>query len=203
MVVDNMNSGRLLSPIFSALNGAALQQNNSFLLGKKDQQVLSEKVTIVDDPHIPHSFGARHFDNEGVATQKRFIFNKGVLETYFIDTYNALKMEVEPTIGSPSHVVLEKGGRSMDEMIASLEKGILVTGFNGGNSNSSSGDFSFGMEGFLIENGKLTQPVSGMNITGNILTLWNNLAEVGNDPRLNNAFQIPSLVFEGVDFSGL
>lgn len=203
MVVDNLNSGRLLSPVLSALNGSALQQKNSFLLDKKGQQVLSDKVSIVDDPHIPHSFGARYFDNEGVATQKRYIFNKGVLETYFIDTYNALKLGVEPTIGGPSHLVLEKGNRSMEEMIASLEKGILVTGFNGGNSNSSSGDFSFGVEGFLIENGKLTQPVSGMNVTGNMLTLWNNLAEVGNDPRLNSAYLIPSLRFDEVAFSGL
>lgn len=203
MVVDNLNSGRLLSPILSALNGSALQQNNSFLLDKKGEQVLSDKVTLIDDPHIPHTFGARYFDNEGVATKKRFIFNKGVLETYFIDTYNALKMGVEPTISAPSHVVLENGSRTMEEMMASLEKGIIVTGFNGGNSNSSSGDFSFGIEGFLIENGKLTQPVSGMNITGNLLTLWNNLLEIGNDPRLNSAYLIPSLMFENVDFSGL
>jgi len=203
MVVDNLNSGRLLSPILSALNGSALQQNNSFLLEKKGEQVLSEKVTLIDDPHIAHSFGARYFDNEGVATQKRFIFNKGILETYFIDTYNALKMGVEPTISGPSHLVLENGSHSMEEMIASLEKGILVTGFNGGNSNSSSGDFSFGIEGFLIEDGKMTQPVSGMNITGNLLALWNNLEEIGNDPRLNSAYLIPSLMFKDVDFSGL
>ncbi|MDD4922463.1 MAG: TldD/PmbA family protein [Bacteroidales bacterium] len=203
MVVDNLNSVRLLSPILSALSGSALQQNNSFLLGKMGQQVLSAQVTLVDDPHIPHSFGARYFDNEGVATRQRLVFDKGVLKTYFIDTYHALKMEMEPTIGGPSHLVLEKGCRSMEEIVASMEKGILVTGFNGGNSNSSSGDFSFGVEGFLIENGKLMQPVSEMNVTGNLLNLWNHLVEIGNDPRLNSAYLIPSLMFEGVDFSGL
>jgi len=203
MLVDNMNSGRLLSPFLSAMNGSALQQKNSFLLDKKGEQVMSDKVTIVDDPHIPHSFGACYFDNEGVATRKRYLFNKGVLETYFIDTYNALKMEVEPTISGPSHLVFELGQHSMEEIISTLEKGILITGFNGGNNNSTSGDFSFGIEGFLIENGKLTKPVSGMNITGNMLSLWNDLEEVGNDPRLNNAYQIPSLLFKNVDFSGL
>jgi PmbA protein len=203
MLVDNMNSGRLLSPVLSALYGSALQQKNSFLLDKKDQRVLSEKVTIIDDPHIPHSFGARYFDNEGVATQKRYIFDRGVLKTYFIDTYNALKMDVEPTIGSPSHLLFENGNRNMEEMIKTLKKGILITGFNGGNSNSSSGDFSFGIEGFLIENGKLVLPVSEMNITGNMLTLWNKLIEIGNDPLLNEAYQIPSLLFDEVEFSGL
>ena len=203
MVVDNLNSCRLLSPILSALSGVALQQKNSFLLDKKGQQVLSEKVTLMDDPHIPHTFGARYFDNEGVATQKRYIFNKGVLETYFIDTYHALKMDIEPTISNPSHLIMEKGERTMEEMIASVEKGILVTGFNGGNSNSSSGDFSFGIEGFLIEDGQLTQPVSEMNVTGDLLILWNQLSEVGNDPRPDSAYLIPSLRFENVAFSGL
>jgi PmbA protein len=203
MLVDNINSGRLLSPVLSALYGSALQQKNSFLLDKKDQRVLSEKVTIIDDPHIPHSFGARYFDNEGVATQKRYIFERGVLKTYFIDTYNALKMDLEPTIASPSHLLVENGNRNMEEMIKTLKKGILITGFNGGNSNSSSGDFSFGIEGFLIENGKLVLPVSEMNITGNMLTLWNKLIEIGNDPLLNEAYQIPSLLFDEVEFSGL
>ena len=53
------------------------------------------------------------------------------------------------------------------------------------------------------EDGKLTQPVNEMNVTGNMVTLWNSLVAVGNDPQLNRSWQIPSLVFEGVNFSGL
>lgn len=203
MLVDNINSERLFMPLISAMNGSSLQQKNSFLLDKKGEKVLSDKVTVMDDPHVPHAFGSRYFDNEGVATQKRFIFNKGVLETYFIDTYNAHKMDIPQTINRPSRIVMELGNRNMDEIVASLDRGILVTGFNGGNCNNSSGDFSFGIEGFLIENGKLIQPVTEMNITGSMLTLWSNLAEIGNDPRKNKASLIPSLLFNNVDFSGL
>jgi PmbA protein len=203
MLVDNLNSERLFSPLVSAINGSALQQKNSFLLDKKGEKVLSEKVTVLDDPQVPHTFGARYFDNEGVATQKRYIFNKGVLETYFIDTYNSKKMNIPQTTGRPSRMVMELGNRSMEEIISGMEKGILVTGFNGGNCNNSSGDFSFGIEGFLIENGKLTQPVTEMNITGNMLTLWNSLSEIGNDPQKNRASLIPSLLFDNIDFSGL
>ena len=88
-------------------------------------------------------------------------------------------------------------------MIADVANGILVTGLNGGNSNSNTGDFSYGIEGFLIENGKLTQPVNEMNVTGNFLTLWSSLAAIGNDARTDRSWLVPSLVFEGVDFSGL
>lgn len=203
VVVDPQNSGRLLSPVLSALNGAALQQNNSFLREKLGVNVFSDNVTLIDDPHLPKAFGSRWFDNEGVATLNRPVIQQGVLQTYFLDTYHASKMGLEPTISGPSRLVLEPGVNDCEAMVASLDKGILITGFNGGNCNSSSGDFSFGIEGFLVENGQRVQPLSEMNMTGNMLSLWSQLAEVGNDPRRNNAYQIPSLRFEGVTVSGV
>lgn len=203
MVVDPMNSSNLVSPMLSALYGASLQQKNSFLLDKLNTKVGADKLNLLDEPHTIGANGARYFDNEGIATERRPIFENGVLKTYFIDTYNSKKMGVVPTISSPSLLVLQPGSKDVDGLVADVQKGILVTGFNGGNSNSSSGDFSYGIEGFLIENGKLTQPISEMNITGNMITLWSSLAAVGNDPRMSSSWRIPSLVFDGVDFSGL
>lgn len=203
MVVDNMNSARLISPVIDSIYGSSIQQKNSFLLDKLDQKVLGEKVTLVDEPHLPKSSGARYFDGEGVATKRMTVFDKGVLKTYYIDTYTANKMGTKPTISSPSIFTMEMGNKDVEGLIAGMDKGIFVTGFNGGNSNSTTGDFSYGVEGFLIENGKLTQPISEMNVTGNMLTLWNNLSEVGNDPRSFSSWRIPSLLFDGVDFSGL
>ena len=203
MIVDFMNTRQLVSPLISALYGSAIQQRNSFLLDKLNQKVLGDNVTFIDDPHIPKASGARYFDNEGVATKRMPVFENGVLKTYYIDTYNANKLETAQTNTSPSVLTMPLGNRNLDGLIASLDKGILVTGFNGGNSNSSTGDFSYGIEGFLIEKGKMTQPVSEMNITGNMLTLWSNLIEIGNDPRLNSNWRIPSLVFDNVDFSGM
>lgn len=203
MVVDPMNAGNLLDPMLSALYGESLQQKNSFLLDKLNTKVGADVLNLMDEPHIIGAKGARYFDSEGVATERRPIFEDGVLKTYFIDTYNSRKMGVAPTINSPSLLVLKPGNKNIDGLVADVQKGILVTGFNGGNCNSSSGDFSYGIEGFLIENGKLTQPVNEMNVTGNMITLWASLVAVGNDPRMSSSWRIPSLVFEGVDFSGL
>lgn len=203
MIVDNMNSVRLLYPMIDALYGSSIQQKNSFLLDKLDQKVIGDKVTVFDEPHLVKASGARYFDGEGVATKRLPIFENGVLKTYYIDTYSANKMGIAPTIASPSILTLALGNKDADGLIGSVDKGILVTGFNGGNCNSTTGDFSFGVEGFLIEKGKLTQPISEMNATGNALTLWSNLVEAGNDPRLSSNWRIPSLLFDGVDFSGL
>jgi PmbA protein len=203
MVVDHMNSSRLLAPVINALYGSAIQQKNSFLLDMLDQKVMGDKLTLTDEPHLPQSPGARYFDNEGVATRHLPVFNSGVLKTYYIDTYHANKLAAPTTIHSPSVLTMKMGDKEVDGLIALVEKGILVTGFNGGNCNSSTGDFSYGVEGFLIENGKLTQPVAEMNITGNMLTLWKQLAEVGKDIRNSSSWRIPSLLFDDVDFSGL
>lgn len=203
MLLDNTTSSRLFTPLISAMLGTALQQKNSFLLDKLGQKIVSDQLSVIDDPHTKKSFGARWYDGEGIATQKRTIIDKGVLQTYFIDTYNSLKMNVKPTIASPSIINIALGNRNFEELLIQMQNGIWITGFNGGNTNATTGDFSFGVEGFLIEAGVATTPISEMNITGNLLDLWQNLVEIGNDPRNNSSWRIPSLWFENVNFSGL
>jgi PmbA protein len=79
--------------------------------------------------------------------------------------------------------------------------GILVTGFNGGNNNSATGDFSYGIEGFAFEDGVIVGPVREMLITGNFISLWNHLIAAGTDSRPCKINAIPTLAFSDVDFS--
>lgn len=97
---------------------------------------------------------------------------------------------VQPTCALDKAGLMEQAG-----------SGILVTGFNGGNCNSATGDFSYGIEGMAFEEGRIVAPVHEMVITGNMVTLWNSLAAVGNDARRCSARQVPSLLFREVDFS--
>lgn len=202
MIIENRLAGQSLSPIIRALNGSAIQQKNSFLVDMLGEKVGSGRLTITDDPFIVGGRGSGHFDNEGLALKKRTIIEKGVLKNYYIDTYYGKKLDMEPTSGITTNLVFEPGDKNLEEMIALLDRGILVTGFNGGNCNGSTGDFSYGIEGFLIEKGKIVKPVSEMNITGNMLDLYRNLAEVGNDVYEEAAWRTPSLQFNNVSFSG-
>ena len=79
--------------------------------------------------------------------------------------------------------------------------GILVTDFNGGNCNSATGDFSYGVSGFLFENGKITSPIDSMLITGNMTDLWSNLLAAGSDPVPGMSRQVPTLAFKDVTFN--
>ena len=202
MLVDNLSISRLLSPIISALYGSSIQQKQSFLIDKLDKKIVSDKITLIDNPHLKQARGACWFDGEGVATEKRNVIEKGTLQTYYLDTYYAGKLAMNPTIQSPSVLIMDTGNKNFESLISQIDKGIWVTGFNGGNSNPTTGDFSLGIEGFLIENGRLIRPVNEMNITGNLLSLWQNIVEIGNDPRLNSSWRIPSILFDNVNFTG-
>lgn len=210
MIVDNTCSSRIISPIFQALNGSNIQQRNSFLLNKKGEQVFSEKFTLKDNPHLVGMSGSRYFDGDGIATRPMDIIRNGVVQTYFINTYSANKMGCAPTVESASvpHFSLEEFPQEMrdltySDMVKIMGKGILVTGFNGGNCNGLTGDFSYGIEGFYFEGGEILFPVREMNISGNIISLWRNLAMVGNDARTCSRWLIPSLAFENVEFTGI
>jgi PmbA protein len=203
VIIENRVAANICNPVFQALQGSSLYQKQSFLIGKENKPVASKLLTITDDPFIPSGFGSRLFDEEGMAAVKRTVIEQGVLKSYYIDDYYGKKLGMKPTSGSSSNVVFNKGTRGLNEMLGSMKKGVFITGFIGGNCNGSTGDFSYGIEGFLVENGKIVHPVNEMNIAGNMNQFWFNLKESGNDIKENQSVRIPSMLFENIDLSGL
>ncbi|HBH85396.1 MAG: hypothetical protein A2X05_05475 [Bacteroidetes bacterium GWE2_41_25] len=203
MIVDNMVVGNLLGPFIAALYGSSMYQKNSFLIGKTNTKVSAEVLSITDDPLMVRGFGSRHFDQEGIRAEKREVIENGILRNYFIGTYYGRKLNLPPTTISPSNLVFRTGAKDQQALIKLVSKGVLVTGFNGGNCNGSTGDFSYGIEGFLIEKGEIVHPVNEMNISGNMIDFWNTLAEIGNDPYKYGSYLTPSMLFDNTDFSGL
>jgi PmbA protein len=203
MIVENRSAGRLLYSLYRPMRASSIQQKNSFLEGKLDEKIASEKLSVIDDPFIPKGLGSRTYDGEGLATRRRALIDKGVLKSFLVDSYYGKKLGIEPNSGSTGNVVLEYGDQSLDELIAGMEKGIMVTSFIGGNSNSTTGDFSFGIVGKYVENGKIVKPINEMNISGNLIDLLNQLKYVGNDPNLYSSFRLSSLYFTDVQFSGI
>jgi PmbA protein len=203
VIIENRVAGNLLYPVFQALNGSSIYQKQSFLAGKAGQKIASELLTVVDDPSIPSAPGSRLYDEEGLAVVKRPVIEKGILKGYYIDNYYGRKLGMQPTSGSNGNIIFETGNRNQQEMMSTLKKGILITGFIGGNCNGSTGDFSYGIEGYLVENGKIVQPVNEMNISGNMSQFWFNLTELGNDIRESDPFRIPSIMLKDVDLSGI
>lgn len=212
MVVDSSVASRLVAPLINALNGAALQQKMSFLEGSLGEKVFSDGMTLMDLPRTAGKNGSRMYDSEGVATKDAPIIKDGVVSQYFINTYNAAKMGIEPTVEDASRPLLmpyikgveladKENSVSLKDILQYCKNGILVTGFNGGNTNPVTGDFSFGIEGFAFSKGKITHPVREMLITGNLKDLWNSFIAAGTDARPSSRWQIPTIAFENVSFS--
>ena len=214
MVVDSSTASRLISPILTALNASSIQQKMSFLDGSLNKKIFSEGMTLSDLARTPGKAGSRMYDTEGVATKDSAIIENGVVKQYFVNTYMANKMDIEPTIEDISRpcmtsFILKDGclsntekGLSLKDILKFCGNGIYVTGFNGGNCNPVTGDFSYGVEGFAFSRGKITHPVKEMLITGNLVELWNSLTAVGTDARECSRWQIPTVAFDGVSFSG-
>jgi PmbA protein len=138
------------------------------------------------------------FDRDGIAVREMKVVEKGVLCDYYISHYMSKKMGVEMTRGITTVLDFEHGVCDTAGLIAKMGTGVLVTGFNGGNCNGTTGDFSYGIEGYWVENGVIVKPISEMLMTGNMLELWMNLVDTSNDPMRYSAWNVPSLLFTDV-----
>lgn len=203
LITDAKSSEKFINPIMSALMGSSIFQKNSFLIDKLGKLTFSKKLNIMDKPHQARKIGSRYYDGEGVATQNREIISNGIINNYFINTMYSNKLGLEPTISSPSGICIELGNKALNDILREQNEAILVTNYNGGNINLATGDFSYGIEGFYVNKGKIVHPLSEMNVTGDLISLWNSLEEIGNDPNSYSSNQVPSLLFSNQSFSGL
>jgi PmbA protein len=203
LVLDNRAGGRFVGALLSPLAASAIQQRRSFLEGRAGQVIGSPLLSVADEPLIPRGFGSRHFDGEGLSARRLPLFEAGVLKNFYVDTYYGRKLKMPPTTGSTSNLDWGLGPKSQADLIAEAGEGVFVTGFLGGNSNGTTGDYSLGIQGFMIRRGRVAEPVAEMNISGNQLDLWKRLVGVGNDPYEYSSMRTPTLVFEGVSFAGV
>lgn len=125
-----------------------------------------------------------------------------MVRNLYVDTYYGRKLGMAPTTGSASNRIVALGDKNLAELLAEAGSGIYVTSWLGGNSDPTTGDFSLGLRGHLIENGKIGAPIGEMNVTGNLPALYRSLSAVGNDPYPYSSLRAPTLVFENVQFSG-
>ena len=203
IIVENRVVGNVLWGFLSGLNGRNIQQKRSFLADKKGEVVASKLFTIQDDPFVKKGFGSKLYDGDGFPAKKRTIINEGKIEEFLIDWYYSRKLDCEPTMGGMSNLIIPPGEKSPETLMKELGRGIYITGFIGGNSNSATGDFSIGIIGKLFENGLPVQSVAEMNIADNHLNFWNKLTAVGNDPWKYGSWRTPSLVFNDIVVSGV
>jgi len=205
----------LVSFLISSLDAEEVQKHTSLLEGKLNQQALSKKLTVVENPLEKNIF-FRYFDDEGVATNKKYLIKKGVISTYLYTLQTAAKDKAEPTgngYGSGTKAKADvgfveiKGGRKTeDEMLSTINEGVYITELSGLHSgmNAQSGNFSLQAAGFMIRDGKKAEPLSLITIAGNLLNVFNNIKCVANNNKLviSNQMSCPSIYVGKMPISG-
>ncbi len=219
VIFDPLVACEFLEYLSSSFSAEEVIKGKSILQGRLGEEVLSPLINIIDNPLLPRMLGSRPFDAEGSPSQKTFIIRNGVLETYLHNIYTSNRMRVKNTSnaqrsgysGTPgvgfSNIVLEPSPSiktySPEELMSFYDECLYVIEVMGMHTaNPVTGDFSVGVSGLWIENGKVRFPVREAMIAGNVLELFRNISAVGNDTRFYGFTGSPSILFRELDISG-
>lgn len=195
VLLRNMAAANLLGtfgPVFFASN---VQKGRSLLKGRVGEQIASPLLTLVDDPFRPLCAASRSFDSEGVPSRRLNLVENGRLTTLL---HNLKSAEVDGVASTghghkssykgavtiaPSNLYVQPGERSLDELLAGVEEGLLITDLQGLHSgaNPISGDFSLAANGYLVKGGKIERPVNQITVAGNFFALLQEIEAIGSD----------------------
>ena len=195
VVLSSSAGGTMIhEAIGHSLEADIIQKGASKYCGKMGKKIASPLITVIDDPTLPNKRGSYRFDDEGNPSQKTVLVENGILKKYLYDYLTAKKEKVRPTgngrrqsyhyrpIPRMSNTYIAPGKTDPKKIIKSVKKGLFVKKMGGGQVDCVNGDFVFEVEeGYLIEDGKITNPVRGATLIGNGPEILKEIDLVGND----------------------
>jgi PmbA protein len=186
----------LIGHLVGALGGGAQYRKASFLLDSAGQQAFPAFIQLQERPHLKRALGSRAYDSEGVATTDRDIVLDGKIQDYFLSSYSARKLGRQTTgsAGGSGNLLLADTGVSVQEILAQMGTGLMVTELIGHGINSITGDYSRGAAGFWVENGEILYPVEEITIAGNLKDMFMAIQAVGNDVDRRGRIQAGSVL---------
>lgn len=202
VVVDSGFGGLLFHEACGhSLEANSVAKGTSEFSGKLGQQVASPLVTLIDDGTLPGEWGSISIDDEGNPSQRNVLIENGILKGYLVDRLESRRMGM-PATGSGrrqnyryapearmTNTFLAPGGSTREEIIAATERGLFVGSINGGSVNPVTGEFNFSaLDCWLIENGRLTEPVHGATLIGSGGEVLRQVDMVGNNPALGQGY---------------
>jgi TldD protein len=167
--------------------------------GRQGQKVASDLCTVVDDGTVRSSRGSINADDEGNPGKENVLIENGTLVGYMHDRLSAHHFHVDASgngrrqsfrhmpMPRMTNTSLRAGPHSPEEILRSIKRGVYAVRFSGGQVNISNGDFVFSLtESYLIEDGKITAPLKGVNLIGNGPDVLNRVTMLGNDYELSD-----------------
>jgi PmbA protein len=194
----------LLGNLCSAISGASLYRQSSFLMDSLGKQLLPSFVDFVEKPLIIGGLASSWYDNEGLATKQQSIVEAGVLQTYLLDSYSARRLNMQPTshAGGLHNLHVTSSDLDYQAMIKKMGTGLIVTDVMGHGVNLVNGDYSRGASGFWVENGEIQHFVEEITIAGNLKDMLANVVAIGNDVDHRSSMLTGSWLLEEMTIAG-
>ena len=200
VVMASGGSGILLhEAIGHAFEADFNRKNVSIFADQLNKKVCNEHISVVDDGTIPFNRGSVNFDDEGIEGQKTYIVKDGVLTSYLHDRISSKHYGVAPTgngrrdtfrnvpIPRMRATYMEAGDMKEEDIISTVKNGIYAQQFTNGQVQIGAGDFTFFVKfGYMIEDGKLTQPIKDINIIGNGPKALADITMVASNDQIDN-----------------
>ena len=189
----------LLGFLFSCVSGISVYNRASFLLDKLGKKIGNDQVWVIDNGLIPGKLGTSPFDSEGTPSQKTVVIGGGILKNYLCNVYSAKKLRLKSTGNAagngvgPSNFYLQAGTEKPENIIKSLDRGMILTRVLGHGLNPTTGDISRGAFGLWVEEGEITHPVSEITISGNLGRILQEIELIGNDLEFRSAVCGPTI----------
>jgi PmbA protein len=195
----------ITSPALYHVSGHSVMDGKSKWQDKIGQKVLSEKISILDNPHCPDFAGATSYDGDGLPTKKQAIIEKGILKTHLHDCYSAKKTGAKPTAssGGPFGLELAPGSDLLAALCDSRGELLLVDRFSG-NTDPIKGDFSgVAKSSRLYRQGRDCGAVMETMIAGNFFDLAERILGVSQETLLvHGSFRCPWILVDGISVTG-
>ncbi|MDO5685969.1 MAG: metalloprotease PmbA [Neisseria sp.] len=198
VVFDRTVAGSLIGHLIGALSGGSLYRRSSFLCDSLGKKILADKVQLREEPHLPRTFAAAYYDDEGVATQPRTVVRNGVIEGYFLSSYSARKLGMKTTAnaGGIHNLMMQPTVARQEDLLRHMGTGLLVTELMGQGVNVLTGDYSRGASGFWVENGVIVRPVDEITIASTLPQMFAAIVDIADDALRRSTHKIGSILIE-------
>jgi PmbA protein len=194
----------LIGHFTAAINGSAQYRKASFLLDAIGTKVFPDFLQLVEYPFELQALGSANFDSEGVLVKQADLVTDGVMQSYLLDSYAARKLGLKTTghASGVHNLTLQDTGKSFDECVKTMHKGLLVTELMGHGVNTVTGDYSRGAAGFWVENGEIQFPVEEITIAANLKDMFHGISEIGSDLDMRGNIRSGSILLENMTIAG-
>jgi len=213
VLFDTLTAASLVGQLASCLNGYSVYRQTTFLASRMGERIAADAVTMIDDGRRPGGLGSKPFDGEGLATRRNVLVDRGHLESWLLDSYSGRKLGI-PSTGNASrgpgsapgvaatNCWIEPGPCTLEEMIRTTPRGLLVTELIGMGFNPVTGDYSRGAAGLWIEGGEIAYPVEEITIAGNLGEMMTNVDTVGSELLWQNRISSPPIRISRMTVAG-